>query len=196
MRPGPAITVRSHPLQEPIHPPDAILSLPSKKCLGPLADPENVKIIKQAAPRKTDPSAAPPLDHNLTLDDIEASAEKMLSGKAWAYYRSAADHERAFESNARSWSAVRFRPRVLRGALAVCMWGATSQFAGVAKYDISTTVLGHSVRSPVLIAPAALARLAHPDGEKALVRAAAAHGLVYCVCRARLNVRSSLTQSA
>jgi L-lactate dehydrogenase (cytochrome) len=103
--------------------------LPPSKHLGPLADPENVKTVKQAALRPVDPSAAPPLEHNLTLDDIEASAQKLLSPKAWAYYRSAADHERAFDANASIWSAIRFRPRVLRGAPLRCLNGGSAHYS-------------------------------------------------------------------
>jgi isopentenyl diphosphate isomerase/L-lactate dehydrogenase-like FMN-dependent dehydrogenase len=45
----------------------------------------------------------------------------------------------------------------------------------------ATTVLGAAVSMPVLVAPTAFLRLAHPDGEAAVARAAAAAGTVYCL---------------
>jgi isopentenyl diphosphate isomerase/L-lactate dehydrogenase-like FMN-dependent dehydrogenase len=35
----------------------------------------------------------------------------------------------------------------------------------VSEQDLSTTVLGHRISMPVMIAPTAMHRLAHPDGE-------------------------------
>lgn len=118
-----------------------------------------------------------------------------------AYYRSAADDERskslrltlfrffpstrgtiaetrlplplpdqspiAFSWNRDAFSLIRFRPRVLRNVLPV---------------DLSTSILGHRSRMPIYISPAAMGRLAHPEGEKCLVRTAASHGIPYVVC--------------
>jgi isopentenyl diphosphate isomerase/L-lactate dehydrogenase-like FMN-dependent dehydrogenase len=45
----------------------------------------------------------------------------------------------------------------------------------------ATTVLGTEVSSPVLVAPMAFQGLAHPDGEKATARGAAAAGTAMCL---------------
>jgi isopentenyl diphosphate isomerase/L-lactate dehydrogenase-like FMN-dependent dehydrogenase len=45
----------------------------------------------------------------------------------------------------------------------------------------ATTVLGTEVSFPVLVAPMAFQGLAHPDGEKAMARGAAAAGTVMCL---------------
>ena len=47
---------------------------------------------------------------------------------------------------------------------------------GVAERDLSTTVLGRELPHPLLTAPMAFQKLAHPEGELALARAAAATG--------------------
>lgn len=83
-----------------------------------------------------------------------------------AYYKSAADDELAAAKNRSSWDEIGFRPRVL---------------VDCSTADQSTSVLGHRVSTPVFIAPAALAKLAHPEGEKALCRAAGAAGAIYVV---------------
>lgn len=67
------------------------------------------------------------------------------------------------------------RPRILRD---------------VSDVDMRTSMLGHSTAAPFFISPAAMARLAHPDGELALSRAAGSEGIVQCVSVFRL-VRES-----
>lgn len=47
--------------------------------------------------------------------------------------------------------------------------------------DLSTRILGHRATMPVYISPAAMGRLAHPEGEKCLARTAAQHGIPYVV---------------
>lgn len=47
---------------------------------------------------------------------------------------------------------------------------------------MKTTILGQPVSLPFLIAPAAMAKQAHPDGELALARAAAKHGIAQVSC--------------
>jgi 4-hydroxymandelate oxidase len=99
----------------------------------------------------------------VSLVDYEADAEQKLPPAAAAYYRSGAGDEQSLRDNVDAWRRFRLRPRVLVG-----VGGRTAE----------TTVLGTSVRFPVLIAPAAMQRLAHPDGELATARAAAAAGTI------------------
>ena len=61
----------------------------------------------------------------------------------------------------RAWSSVLLVPRVLTGLTGV---------------DASTSLGGARLRTPVLVAATAAHRLAHPDGELATARAAAAEG--------------------
>jgi 4-hydroxymandelate oxidase len=48
----------------------------------------------------------------------------------------------------------------------------------VSHLDLATTVLGRSVAFPIMLAPTAFNRLAHPDGEAAAARAAGAAGTI------------------
>jgi isopentenyl diphosphate isomerase/L-lactate dehydrogenase-like FMN-dependent dehydrogenase len=50
----------------------------------------------------------------------------------------------------------------------------------VSEVNTAATVLGSEVSMPVLVAPTAFQRLAHPDGELATARAAASAGTVMC----------------
>ena len=54
----------------------------------------------------------------------------------------------------------------------------------VQSVSTATTVLGTQIALPVLIAPLALQRMAHPDGELATARAAAAAGTIMCLSSA------------
>ena len=52
---------------------------------------------------------------------------------------------------------------------------------GIESVSTATTVLGHALTSPVLVAPVAYQRMAHADGEEGLARAAAAAGSAFCL---------------
>ena len=111
------------------------------------------------------PPDAMPLSVCQNLDDIELIARSKLTRKAWAYYNSAADSLNSFQANRGDWSKVSFRPRVLRN---------------VARVDMRRKVMGHAAELPFFIAPAAMAKLGHPDGEMCLSNGASAKGIVYC----------------
>lgn len=108
----------------------------------------------------------PPLATLLSYHDFERTAETHLSDKAWAFYSSAATDLHTHRSNSKLLKSVLFRPRLLRN---------------VAHVSTSSTLLGCPVRSPIFVSPAAMAKLAHPDGEVAIAKAAAAKGIVQCV---------------
>ncbi|KAK9470336.1 FMN-dependent dehydrogenase-domain-containing protein [Dipodascopsis tothii] len=101
-------------------------------------------------------SATVPIDHMLNLQDFEDNARKSLNDKAWAYYFSASDDHFTKNSNRDIYKSVFLRPRI---------------FKNVSQIDTSSSILGYSTSLPIFVAPAAMARLAHPDGEKAIARA-------------------------
>jgi 4-hydroxymandelate oxidase len=92
---------------------------------------------------------------------LEERARAALPPPVFDYYAGGAGDEETLAANARAWSAVRLRPRVLRD---------------VSHVDTSTTVLGTRVAAPVLVAPTAFHRLAHPAGELATAEGTAAAG--------------------
>ena len=85
---------------------------------------------------------------------------------AYDYYRSGADAQESLRANREAFARWRLWYRVL---------------VDVASRDLSTTVLGTEIASPILIAPTAYHRLAHPDGEIATAQAAAAVGTIHVV---------------
>ena len=106
----------------------------------------------------------PPSD--LDLGALEALAASTLGPMAYAYYSGGADEEVLVGENQRAWQRLRLHPRVL---------------VDVSEIETRTTVLGDEVMMPVLAAPTAIQRLAHPDGELATARGAALAGTVMCL---------------
>ncbi len=102
----------------------------------------------------------------LTVADFEALARAKLDDNAWEYIRGGAGDETTLRENVEAFTRWKLRPRVLSDVGAV---------------DTRTTVLGTEVALPVLVAPVALQKLAHPDGEAATARAAAAAGTIMCL---------------
>ncbi len=100
------------------------------------------------------------------IADFERLAEEKLEPGAFGYFAGGAGDERALQENVEAWRRLRLRPRVL---------------VDVEHVSAATTVLGTAVSMPVLVAPTAIQRLAHPDGEPGMARAAAATGTIMCL---------------
>jgi L-lactate dehydrogenase (cytochrome) len=101
-----------------------------------------------------------------SLDDFRDLARRRLPRPVFDYLDGGADDERTVQANRDAFARVVLRPRV---------------GVDVSRRDQSTDVLGTCVNSPVLLAPTALNRLLHPDGELAVARAASTFGTVFAV---------------
>ena len=95
------------------------------------------------------------------LADYEAHAQQRLDANAWAYFSGGAADETTVRANREAWDALRLCPRVLRD---------------LAGGHTRAELLGRTLAHPLLLAPVAHQRLAHPDGELASALAAAAQG--------------------
>jgi isopentenyl diphosphate isomerase/L-lactate dehydrogenase-like FMN-dependent dehydrogenase len=95
--------------------------------------------------------------------DFERLAQARLPAGPLGYFQGGAADERTLRDNAAAWGRRQLLPRVL---------------VDVADVDPSTTVCGTEVAMPILVAPVALQRMAHPDGEAGMARAAARAGTV------------------
>ncbi|KAI9882373.1 MAG: hypothetical protein M1823_005879 [Watsoniomyces obsoletus] len=124
---------------------------------------------------------AAPLDHLLNLDDIERRASQIVSKKAWAYYFSAADDLVSKRLNQEAYRAVLLRPRI---------------FVDCERCDCSTTLLGNRVGLPVYVAPAAMARLAHPAGEAGIAQASSKYGAMQLISNNASMTPEQIVQNA
>ncbi len=94
--------------------------------------------------------------------DYEAHARECLTQSVYDYYAGAAGDEITVRENEAAWQRLRLLPRVL---------------VDVSSCQLATTVLGQPLASPMLTAPCALNRLAHPEGELAVARAVSTLGM-------------------
>jgi 4-hydroxymandelate oxidase len=99
----------------------------------------------------------------LNAFDFEELARERLDDMAWEYFRGGAGDESTLRDNRAALERWKLQPRVL---------------VDVSDVDTSTTVLGTPVAAPILVAPVAMQKLAHPEGEAATARAAAAAGTI------------------
>ncbi len=102
----------------------------------------------------------------ISIADFERVAEEVLDRGALAYYAGGATDELTMRDNVAAWQRIAIAPRVLVGA---------------DERDPSVTILGRPRPHPLIMAPMASQRLAHPDGELAAARAAAATGAVVSI---------------
>ena len=144
-----------------------------------------VRIIRLPAPPHTpgtarpvcgDPEAGFALswEHWRAVDpvnvwDYERLAVERLDPGARAYFTGGAGDEWTLRRNVAAFHDWQLRPRLLVDVSAV---------------SAASSVLGTEVALPVLLAPLAFQRLAHPEGELATARAAAAAGTVMCLSTA------------
>ncbi len=102
---------------------------------------------------------APPF---LNLHEVEALAREKLPPATYDYFAGGAEDETTVRSNRRGFEELAIRYRVL---------------VDVSRRDSSLDLLGARIPAPIVVAPMAFQRLAHPDGECAMARGAQAAGL-------------------
>jgi len=112
-----------------------------------------------------DPSALLP-PGVASLDDYEELARTRLDASAWAYIAGGAADERTLAWNRTAFDRIALQARVL---------------ADFSHASTALSLLGQDLAYPILLAPVALQKLAHPDGERATVAGASAIGAAMVV---------------
>jgi isopentenyl diphosphate isomerase/L-lactate dehydrogenase-like FMN-dependent dehydrogenase len=97
----------------------------------------------------------------VNVEEFEALAREKLEKSVYDYYAGGAEDEITVRANREAFGRLFLKYRVL---------------VDVSRVDLSTELLGVPLAFPVILAPTALHRLAHPEGEKMTARAAAAAG--------------------
>ena len=105
------------------------------------------------------PAADPAFADAVSISDLQAVAQRRMEHMAWEYVEGAAADEISLRWNREAYDRMRLNPRVLRD---------------VGEVDTRVSVLGLELPFPILLAPTALHKLAHPEGELATVRGAGA----------------------
>lgn len=102
----------------------------------------------------------------MRMEELRRAATDRLPPPVSEYFNQGSADGIAVSDAVTAWDRIRFRPRILRDVSAV---------------STVTTVLGQQLATPVCVAPTALHRAAHPDGEVATARGAAAAGSLMAV---------------
>ena len=99
------------------------------------------------------------------VDELEHKPRRRLPEPTLRWLAGGAGDEITLADNDAAWRRVRLRPRVA---------------IDVAEVSTATEVLGHTLATPVLLAPTGRQRVLHADGELASARAASRAGTVFC----------------
>ncbi|KAF8679293.1 hypothetical protein HU200_046075 [Digitaria exilis] len=101
------------------------------------------------------------MEDNLPVNvwEYQELAKKALPKMHYDYINGGAEDEYTLRENIAAYGRILLRPRVL---------------IDVSKIDMSTTLLGYNMPSPIIVAPTGSHKLANPEGEVATARAAAA----------------------
>jgi 4-hydroxymandelate oxidase len=118
-----------------------------------------------------EPSAEP--SGGRWVDSLPERAARAVHPAVWSYLRSGSYGDVTAAEATRSWQDVRFRTQVLRG---------------VGSVDLTTTLLGTPVASPIGVAPTAMQRAIHSQGERAMTAGAEAAGSL-CVVSSNAGTR-------
>jgi isopentenyl diphosphate isomerase/L-lactate dehydrogenase-like FMN-dependent dehydrogenase len=117
----------------------------------------------------------------VNIADLEALAFEALEPGPHGYFAGGAGDERTLRRNVEAFGEWELRPRAL---------------VDVSEVTTAATVLGAEVSLPALVAPVAFQRLAHPDGEPAMARAAHAAGTVFCLSTLATSRPSEIGEAA
>ena len=99
-----------------------------------------------------------------SVADLRRIAKRRLPAGVFDYIDGGAEDESALRRNVESYGEIHFNPRIL---------------TDVSKIDTGTTLLGRPIPLPLVLAPTGFTRIADPQGELAVARAAARIGVPY-----------------
>lgn len=99
----------------------------------------------------------------INLFEFEERAREVIAKMAYDYYSSGANDEITLRENRQAYERIVIYPRMLRDVSGRTLVG---------------TALGQKIQMPIMIAPMAFHKLAHPDGELATIRAASKAGTI------------------
>ena len=104
------------------------------------------------------------LSRAASVADLRRGAKRQLPGGVFDYLDGGAEDESTLARNTACYRELEFRPRILRD---------------VAEIHTETTLLGKPLPLPLVLAPTGFSRVADPEGELAVARAAARAQLPY-----------------
>ena len=98
------------------------------------------------------------------VEDLRSLAKRRLPAGVFDYIDGGAEDEITLRNNVEAYRKVAFKPRVLRDMTHI---------------DTSTSLFGRRLAFPLVLAPTGFTRIAHSEGELAVVRAATRAGIPF-----------------
>ncbi len=143
---------------------EALLSATMLAAAGLPAMADAFPDAKKPRPGVPASAAEPQTAANLTpqlscLSDFEAAAKGRVPHMAWEFFNGAAADEITMRWNLEAYQRIKLKPHVL---------------VDVSKLDTRVHLLGQELAFPIILAPTAYHKLAHPEGELATARGAGA----------------------
>jgi isopentenyl diphosphate isomerase/L-lactate dehydrogenase-like FMN-dependent dehydrogenase len=123
------------------------------------------------------PSPSQPVN----VADYERLAEGALEEGALGYFAGGAGDELTLRENLAAFERIKLRPRML---------------VDVSSVSAATTVLGTEVSMPLLVAPTAIQKMCHADGEAGTARAAAAAGTLMTLSTIATSTPAEVAEAA
>lgn len=106
------------------------------------------------------------LARSATIEDLRRIAKRRLPRGVFDYIDGGAEDELTMAANAAAYRRLTFSPRILRD---------------VSEVDVSSSLLGRKLAYPLVLAPTGFTRIADPEGELAVARAAKRANLPYAL---------------
>ena len=140
---------------------------PTKHIIRQRIDRADIENVTNTVSKKPSGSnAKPELFKLISTHDFEKVARETFTKKAFAFYSSAATDLVTHHANSHFYRRIMIRPRVL---------------INVKDVNIEQSILGYESKAPFFVSPAAMAKLAHPNGELALAKGSASEGIIQIV---------------
>ncbi|KAK9697329.1 hypothetical protein RND81_08G030500 [Saponaria officinalis] len=95
----------------------------------------------------------------VNVSEFQELARRALPKIYYDFFAGGAEDEHTLKENVNAFSRILIRPRIL---------------VDVSRIDLSTSILGHNISAPIMIAPTGYHKFAHLEGEIATAKAAAA----------------------
>lgn len=130
-----------------------------------------------AAANADAPWDAPPV----TVEDFVSLAQAKLPQATFEYITTGSEDQVTLRDNVEAFRRIKVLPPLMHG---------------VQSADLSTTVLGQKIDLPVLIAPVAALRMYHPEGARAVARAAETAGTIFCPSTSAYNSVEEIAEAA
>ncbi|KAH0783893.1 hypothetical protein KY290_003491 [Solanum tuberosum] len=99
----------------------------------------------------------------VNVNEFQELARKVLPKMYYDFFAGGAEDEYTLKENIEAFHRITIQPRIL---------------VDVSRIDMSTFILGHKTSAPIIVAPSAAHQLAHPEGEVATARGAAACNVI------------------